>query len=60
MILRANCRLEGLFMVGDRFVYEVNAGDEFDVDKANADRLIRRKQASAPLVKRSKKKKGGD
>jgi hypothetical protein len=46
MLLVARCYLEGDFLASDgSHVYAVDVGDLFEVDEANASRLIRRMQA---------------
>lgn len=46
MKLRALCPLEGEFVLGgESVVYELQPGDKFEADDANASRLLRRRQA---------------
>ncbi len=46
MLLVARCYLEGDFLASNgSHVYAVDVGDLFEVDEANASRLIRRMQA---------------
>jgi hypothetical protein len=53
--LRAVCQLEGEFTIGGKVVaYELEPGDKFEADEANAARLLRRRQAEPLSRGRSK------